>query len=372
MSGEPAELSERDRRYLERARVLARKGWGHVQPNPMVGCVLVRDDRVVGEGHHALFGGPHAEIVALEQALSAAEGATAYVSLEPCNHQGKTPPCAKALVEAGVRRVVYGAADPGARSGGGGEALKAAGLEVVGPVWSRERARAENPAFMHVARHGTPYVALKLAMTLDARISEAPGIPTQITGEEARREVHRLRTGFDAVLVGAETARVDDPELTVRLAPQGRRPARRLVLSPDAGLATDRALFRAMDEAPVHVFTRLDASEGAIERLEDAGAHVHPVPHEEGLLDLGAVSDVSWELGIRSIFCEGGGRLAASLLRERRVHRLYLFIAPRTLGAEGVPAFPAGADLDWSDFDPAVAPAIFGRDTLLVLDRREG
>lgn len=371
MSEGPAELSERDRAYLERARVLARKGWGHVQPNPLVGCVLVRDDRVVGEGHHALFGGPHAEIVALEHALSAAEGATAYVSLEPCNHHGKTPPCTQALVEAGVRRVVYGATDPGERSGGGGDALKAAGLEVVGPVWSPAQARAENPAFMHVARHRTPYLALKLAMTLDARISAAPGIPTQITGEEARREVHRLRTGFDAVLVGAETARVDDPELTVRLASPGRRPARRLVLSPDADLTTERALFRATDEAPLHVFTRRDASEGAIERLEGAGAHVHPVPHEGGLLDLGAVAEVSWELGIRSIFCEGGGRLASSLLRERRAHRLYLFIAPRTVGEGGVPAFPDGADLDWSDFDPALAPVVFGRDTLLVLDRRE-
>lgn len=366
---DPPELSPQDRAHLDRARLIARGGWGQVHPNPMVGCVLVRDGEVVAEGFHGVFGGPHAEIVALERALSEAEGATAYVSLEPCNHRGKTPPCTQALIEAGVRRVVYGAADPGARSGGGGDALRAAGVEVSGPVWGAEEARAENPAFMYVACHEAPFVAVKLAMSLDARIAAAPGAPTQITGSEAAREVHRLRTGYDAIMVGAGTARADDPRLTVRLVPRGRRPARRMVLAPDADLSTEAALFSDIEEAPLHVFCRLDASEAAIERLEAAGAHVHPVKHTDGRLDLDAVARVSWELGVQSILCEGGSRLAASLLKERRVQRFYLFVAPTTLGASGLPAFPEDVELDWSDFRLAQPPEGFGRDTLIVLDR---
>ncbi|MDH3423934.1 MAG: bifunctional diaminohydroxyphosphoribosylaminopyrimidine deaminase/5-amino-6-(5-phosphoribosylamino)uracil reductase RibD, partial [Gemmatimonadota bacterium] len=311
MSGEP---TPQDLAFLERARLIARNGWGRVQPNPMVGCVLVRDGAIVAEGFHQEFGGPHAEIVALERALTSAEGATAYVSLEPCNHHGKTPPCSGALREAGVRRVVFGAADPGEESGGGGDALRASGVDVVGPVWDEMEARAENPAFQHVARHGTPFVALKLAMSLDGRIAERPGKKTRITGIDAEHEVHRLRSGFDAVLVGAGTARTDDPRLTVRLVHPGRSPPRRLVLLPDGVLTPEAALFTDVADVPLHVFCRLDASEVAIEHLEDAGAHVHPVAHAGNELDLDAVLAVAWELGIRSILCEGGARLADSLL----------------------------------------------------------
>ena len=232
-----------DRELLDRARVLAHKGWGHVQPNPMVGCVLVRDGVVVGEGYHREFGGPHAEIVALEAARTHAEGATAYVSLEPCNHEGKTPPCSEALIHAGIRRVVFGASDPGTASGGGGERMRAAGVEVVGPLWSDREARAENPAFHHGAAKAVPYVALKLAMSLDGKIAAAPGRRSRITGPEAEREVHRLRTGFDALSVGAGTIRVDNPRLTVRLVPPGRRPPRRLLIDPRAELSGDASVL---------------------------------------------------------------------------------------------------------------------------------
>lgn len=368
----PSTVTPEDRTYLERARILARRGWGAVHPNPMVGCVLVRDGEVVAEGWHEAFGGPHAEIVALEKALSAAEGATAYVSLEPCDHHGKTPPCSEALAQAGIRRVVFGAADPGAESGGGAQTLREAGVEVTGPVWSEAASRAENPAFFHVARYDSPFVALKLAMTLDARIAASAEAETRITGREAQEEVHRLRSGFDAILVGGRTAAVDDPRLTVRLAPPGRAAPRRLVLSPGADLAEDAAMFQDVDTAPVHVFTRLDASEAAMERLEAVGAAVHPVAHDGNLLDLEAVTEVAWELGIRSILCEGGGRLSSSLLAQELVQRLYLFVAPWTLGPAAVPAFPDGDDLEWGAFHPAVPPATFGDDTLIVLDRQVG
>ncbi|MDZ7779897.1 MAG: bifunctional diaminohydroxyphosphoribosylaminopyrimidine deaminase/5-amino-6-(5-phosphoribosylamino)uracil reductase RibD [Gemmatimonadota bacterium] len=368
-----ATTSPEDLDYLERARHLAHEGWGRVQPNPLVGCVLVRDGRVVGEGFHARFGGPHAEIVALEAAGSAAEGATAYVTLEPCNHQGKTPPCSRALIRAGIARLVYGASDPGHVSRGGAATLRAAGVEVVGPLWSEREGRRENPAFFHTARHETPFVALKLAMSLDARIAAAPGTRTRITGPEAEREVHRLRSGFDAVMVGAGTLRADDPRLTVRLAPRGARPTRRVILDPGASVPDDAAVLDSDDpEAPVHLFTGEGVDARRIERLEDRGIEVHPVEEDAHGLDLGRVTGVLWDLGVRSVLCEGGRKLAGRLLAEGRVQRLYLFVAPLTLGGGGLPAFTDDADrLDWSGFEPGPDPAIFGRDTLLTFDRTE-
>lgn len=369
MEGTPT-LAAADQAFLERARALSHQGWGFVHPNPMVGCVLVRDGEVVGEGYHKEFGGPHAEIVALADALTRSEGATAYVTLEPCDHHGKTPPCSEALIRAGVRRVVFGAADPGAESGGGAGTLRAAGIDVVGPCWPDRVARSENPAFFHGARHDTPFVALKLAQTLDGRIAARPGHPTRITGSEAEREVHRLRTGFDAVMVGAGTALADDPRLTVRLSEPGRMPPQRIVLDPGAALSSESRLLQGTAEAPVHVFTRSDVREGELERLEAAGAHVHPVDGAPEGLDLGAVMRVCSGLGIASILCEGGSRLAGSLMTAGIAKRLYLFIAPRTLGPGGVPAFGTDPEgLGWDSFRPALPPRLLGRDVLLVLDR---
>jgi diaminohydroxyphosphoribosylaminopyrimidine deaminase/5-amino-6-(5-phosphoribosylamino)uracil reductase len=290
--------------------------------------------------------------------------------LEPCNHEGKTPPCSEALIHAGIRRVVFGASDPGTASGGGGERMRAAGVEVVGPLWSDREARAENPAFHHGAAKAVPYVALKLAMSLDGKIAAAPGRRSRITGPEAEREVHRLRTGFDALLVGAGTIRVDNPRLTVRLVPPGRRPPRRLLIDPRAELSGDASVLEGAREAPVHVFTRRDAPEGDLERLEDAGAHVHPVDHGDRGVEMSAVLAVCWELGIHSMLCEGGARLANTLLREGHVSRLYLFFAPFALGSDGVSPFGAGSEkLPWSRFSPLSPPDLHGRDALWILDR---
>lgn len=366
-------LEPADATHLECARRIAQEGWGQVHPNPMVGCVLVKDGKVIGAGCHEVFGGPHAEIVALEHALSRAEGATAYVSLEPCNHQGKTPPCTQALLKAGVRRVVYGASDPGATSGGGAQTLRAGGVDVVGPVWDDVAARSENPAFFHGARSARPFVALKLAASLDARIAAAPGERTRITGKEAEREVHRIRTGFDAVMVGAGTMNTDDPRLTPRLVAPGRDPIRRILLLPDAELASDAAVLADADIHAVHVFCLETASEAALELRERTGVYLHPVAADAsnaGFLDLEAVFARCFELGIGAILCEGGAALGASLLREQLVDRLYLFIAPRVLGGAGVAAYAADADqLDWNEFTAACPPAAFGSDTLITLDR---
>ena len=365
-----AELSREDLAYLDWARKIARRGWGRVHPNPLVGCVLVLNNQIVGEGYHREFGGPHAEIIALEVAKSKADGATAYVSLEPCNHEGKTPPCSQALVQAGVARVIYGVAEPGIKEGGGRDTLARGGIEVIGPVWDSITGRIENPSFFHVQTHGTPYIALKLALSLDGYIGIRGGVRTQITGLDAEREVHRLRTGFDAILIGTETLRVDNPRLTVRMAPHGRRPVRRLVLDARAELPSDAAIFDDVELNPLHIFTYQDADESEITRLESLGAHVHSVPKTDLGLDLESVMGVVQELGVESILCEGGAKLANSLIRKDLVQRLYLFVAPKTLGPGGILAFgDSGETLKWDNFIPTLAPELHGRDTLIVLDR---
>ena len=365
-----AELSREDLAYLDWARKIARRGWGRVHPNPLVGCVLVLNNQIVGEGYHREFGGPHAEIIALEVAKSKADGATAYVSLEPCNHEGKTPPCSQALVQAGVARVIYGVAEPGVKEGGGRDTLARGGIDVIGPVWDSITGRIENPSFFHVQTHGTPYIALKLALSLDGYIGIRGGVRTQITGPEAEREVHRLRTGFDAILIGTETLRVDNPRLTVRMVPHGRRPVRRLVLDARAELPSDAAIFDDVELNPLHIFTQQDASESEITRLESLGAHVHSVPKTNLGLDLESVMGVVQELGVESVLCEGGAKLANSLIRKDLIQRLYLLVAPKTLGPGGILAFgDSGETLKWDNFIPTLAPELHGRDTLIVLDR---
>ena len=382
-------VSEADLSFLERAVELGRRGWGRVSPNPMVGCVVVRDGEVVGEGWHRELGGPHAEVHALAEAGERARGATAYTSLEPCAHTGRTPPCARALPAAGVARVVFGAADPGAGAGGAA-VLRASGVRVDGPAFSSARGASHNPAFFHVARTGRPYVALKLALSLDGRISRA-GEQTGLTGPPAREHVHYLRAGFDAIVVGANTMEIDDPRLTARGRPEPRRAPDRIVLDSRARMAPEARLLRDDGGGRVRVFAGADAPEDRVRALRQRGATVHAVPHSvahrafnlpgarrrardsatrsAGGLDLGAVLDVCHREGLTSVLCEGGGVLASSLLREGRVHRLYLFLAPLTLGPGSIRAFPGLDDSAWEGWRPAGPPAAFGRDLLWILDR---
>jgi diaminohydroxyphosphoribosylaminopyrimidine deaminase/5-amino-6-(5-phosphoribosylamino)uracil reductase len=307
----------------------------------------------------------------LERAGERARGATAYVSLEPCRHEGKTPACTKALLRSGVSRVVYGAADPGADSGGGGAELAAAGVEVTGPVFGPERAWSENPAFHHWHRSGTPHVAVKLALSLDGGIAAREGVRTPLTGTAAREKVHRLRSGFDAVMVGSATARVDDPLLTVRDVPLRRPAPIRVVLDSRASLRSDAAIFRDVAEVPVWVFCREDADEAEIERLETAGAQVHPVPPDpaSGGVLLESVLAKCGATGVRSILCEGGGVLASRLLSAGAARRLYALVAPAVLGPDAVPAFPGlPGGFRWR---LASDPERAGNDVLLTLDRED-
>jgi diaminohydroxyphosphoribosylaminopyrimidine deaminase / 5-amino-6-(5-phosphoribosylamino)uracil reductase len=337
----------------------------------MVGCVLVKDGVVVGDGWHQEFGGPHAEANALARAGERARGATAYVSLEPCNHYGHTPPCSLALRDAGIARVVYGARDPGSESGGGAQALREGGVEVMGPMLSQEEATKENPSFFHNVLHGSTFVAVKLAQTLDGRVSRVRGERTTITGPEAQVETHRLRAGFDGVMVGSETVLVDDPLLTVRVEVPMRKPPIRVIVDSRARTSPTAALFREVGKVPVVVFTALDAPETAVRGLREAGAGVHRVPRGPGGLSLEAVLTTCWQSGIRSIFCEGGPRLASSLLEARRAGWLYLFVAPFVLGEPGVPAFPGGPFAEaWAHWGHAAPPTLFGRDVLFTLHRK--
>jgi len=361
-----------ERRLLQRAVEIGRNGWGRVHPNPMVGCVLVRDGEVIAEGWHEALGGPHAEVNALRQAGDLSRGATAYVSLEPCNHFGRTPPCSTALREAGVSRVIYGATDPGSDSSGGGKALRSAGVEVIGPVLSPDEARRENPAFFFNHASQATYLALKLAQTLDGRIAEAPGHRTSITGVEARLETHRLRAGFDGVMVGSGTVLVDDPLLTVRDDVPVRDQPVRVILDTQARVSPTARVFRDLPEVPLVIFTGEDAPREAVNQLEKGGARVHRVPRGPAGVSLDSVLEVCWDTGIRSLFCEGGGRVASQLIRGGLARRLYLFVAPFVLGERGVPAFAGvGPREAWEPWEPAAPARFFGRDVLLTFDRTD-
>lgn len=328
-----------DELYMHRAIELARRGWGRVHPNPLVGAVVVRDGAIVGEGWHAEYGGAHAEVAALEQAGEAARGATLYVSLEPCDHHGKTPPCSAAVLAAGIARLVYAAEDPNPRAGGGAERLRAAGIDVEGGL-CREEAREQNRSFFHVQETGGTFLLLKLALSLDGCIAAAPGVRTQLTGPSATAAVHRLRAGFDAVLVGSTTAAIDDPLLTARGDVVPRVPPVRVVLDSLAALDPSSTLVATAAEAPVWVVCADDAPAEARTRLEAAGVRTLGVPRDGAHLDVAAALAALAGVGLRTVLCEGGGRVAGAFLRADLVQRMSLFYAPKLLGASGVRALP--------------------------------
>lgn len=359
---------------MRRALELARRGRLGTHPNPMVGAVLVRDGRVVGEGWHREYGGPHAEVEALVAAGEAARGATLYVSLEPCSHHGRTPPCTDAIIAAGIARVVIAVEDPNPVARGGADRLRAAGLDVITGV-ERDAARSLNAAFFHVHERGAPFVALKLALSLDGLIGARPGERTSITGPEAQAETHALRAAHDAVVVGSATARIDDPLLTVRRVTAARPPVR-IVIDTGAGLDPGSRLVATVGEAPVWVVCAEDAPAAHRQRLEQAGVRVLPVPRASGghspapgggspaRVDLHAAVAALREQGLRAVLVEGGAVLAAGLLEAGLVHRLHLFVAPRFLGSPGIPAFAASRREDWR----FVAVQRLGADVLLTLD----
>lgn len=323
-----------DDRWMALALALGRRGLGRVWPNPAVGCVIVREGRVVGRGRTADGGRPHAEVVALAQAGALARGATAYVTLEPCAHHGQTPPCAEALVVAGVARVVVAIGDPDPRVAGRGLALlRAAGIAVQEGLRAAE-ARADQAGFLRRVTEGRPFVTLKLAASLDGRIATASGESRWITGPPARAAVQALRARHDAVMVGGGTARADDPLLTLR--GMGARPQPvRVVLARRLDLPRDGQLGRTAREAPLWLLHGPGAA-GAAE-WEALGARCLAVPEAGAGLDLGAALGALAREGITRVFCEGGGQVAAGLLRAGLADEVVAFHAGLALGAEGRP-----------------------------------
>jgi diaminohydroxyphosphoribosylaminopyrimidine deaminase/5-amino-6-(5-phosphoribosylamino)uracil reductase len=349
---------------MARALDLAWRGWGRVHPNPMVGAVLLRGDGIIAEGYHAEFGGPHAERAALDAAGAHARGATLVVTLEPCAHHGRQPPCADALIEGGVGRVVYAHEDPNPEARGGAARLRAAGVDVSrGPL--RERVAIQNAAFLHRFRGlDRPYVALKLATSIDARIADAEGRSRWISGAEAREYVHWLRAGFDAIAVGGRTAAVDDASLTVRGSVEPRVPPARVVFDRSLELGAGSTLARTARAHRTIVFTEA-VNIAASRALAAQGVEVHPAP------DLAAALAALAGFGITSVLVEGGGRLAGALLDAGLVDRFHWIQSPLFLGEGGVPAV-AGLDaraLASADRWTVVERRALGADSLIVLDR---
>jgi diaminohydroxyphosphoribosylaminopyrimidine deaminase/5-amino-6-(5-phosphoribosylamino)uracil reductase len=322
--------TDQDEAHMERALELAARGLYTTDPNPRVGCVVVRDGVVVGEGWQVRAGEPHAEVLALRAAGPQARGATLYVTLEPCSHTGRTPPCADALIAAGVARVVCASVDPNPRVAGGGiERLRAAGIGVsVGACAAR--ARELNVGFFSRHERGRPWVRLKLAMSLDARTAPAGGGQVWISSEAARADVQTLRARSSAVLTGAGTVRTDDPKLDVRLAygPWIRQPLR-IVLDPMLTCPSGAKVFHG---GGAWVFALEDAPARA-----DAGHPVERVPRAAGGLDLNAVIGRLTGLEVNELLLECGPRLAGAFIRSRLVDELVLYVAPKLLGADAAP-----------------------------------
>jgi len=322
------------------ALALGRRALGACWPNPAVGCVIVAHGRIVGRGWTQPGGRPHAEVVALAQAGDAARGATAYVTLEPCAHHGKTPPCADALVAAGVVRVVVALTDPDPRVNGQGLArLRAGGVEVVENVGT-ETATADQIGFLTRVTDGRPMVTLKLATSLDGRIATASGESQWITGPEARRAVHAMRMRHDAVMVGAGTVRTDDPSLTVRGLGVQRQPVR-VVLSRGLDLPLDSQLATSARAVPVWILHGDRAAPERVAAWQAVGARLFRVPVAGGQLDLRAALAVLADEGLTRVFCEGGGSLAAGLFSDGLVDAFAGFTAGCALGAEGRPSLAA-------------------------------
>ena len=327
--------AQQRKRFMQMALALGRRGQGLTWPNPAVGCVIVNQGRVVGRGWTQAGGRPHAEVVALAEAGDKARGADVYVTLEPCAHHGKTPPCVSALIEAGVRQVFVATGDPDPRTNGKGiAALRDAGIAVTEDV-EGAAARHDHAGFMHRVQDGRPLVTLKLAMTVDGRIATPAGESKWITGAAARRKVHMQRSTHDAVLVGAGTVRADDPSLTVRDIGARRQPVR-VVLSRGLNFPVPCRLSETMAEAPFWVVHGAGPSADAKAALLEAGVKLMEAPSEAGALDLNATLRLLGSEGLTRVYCEGGGQLAASLLSAGLVDELVVFTAGKLIGADGV------------------------------------
>lgn len=334
-----------DRTYMERALRLALRGRGGTSPNPMVGAVLTRDGTIIGEGYHAVAGGDHAEVIALKAAGGSTSGAVCYVTLEPCVHHGKTPPCTEALVQAGITKVVVAACDPNpVVAGRGVQRLRQAGITVDVGLLQEEAVRL-NEAYFKYMQTGKPFVLLKAALSLDGKLATRTGDSRWITGDPARRRVHEIRSTVDAVIVGIGTVLKDDPMLTIRLGGAEDRDPLRVVVDTRGRLPATAKLLRSGCQRPlVAVGPRI--TQARLRQLQERGAEVVVLPAGAGGVSLPHLITELGRRAITSVMIEGGGRLATTALQAGIVDKLVLMFAPILIGGKKAPTLLQGEGIE--------------------------
>jgi len=330
-----------DKQYMKMALDLAAKGLGYTSPNPMVGAVIVKDNKVVGKGFHQAAGKAHAEVNAIDAAGTSAEGATLYVNLEPCNHTGRTPPCTEKILAAGISRVVVAVEDPNPDVRGGGVAyLTSRGVNVTVGVCENE-ARQLNEIFIKYSKTKRPFAIIKCAATLDGRIATRTGDSRWVTGEASRNFVHQLRHAVDAIMVGIDTVVKDDPSLTTRLSgdlPDKSRDPVRVVLDTRLRIPEAAKLLRLESDSDTLIITGPDVAGDKKTRIEKKGAKVMEAPVKDGMIDLNGLMDNLGALELTSLLIEGGSRVIASVLAAGIADKIIFFYAPKILGGDdGVP-----------------------------------
>jgi diaminohydroxyphosphoribosylaminopyrimidine deaminase/5-amino-6-(5-phosphoribosylamino)uracil reductase len=336
-----------DKYFMEMALDLAKKGLGYTSPNPVVGAVVAKDGKVVGRGFHEAVGRAHAEINAIDDAKSLAAGGTLYVTLEPCNHIGRTPPCTLKIIEAGIKRVVIAMKDPNPNVKGGGiDYLKNNGINVTLGICEDEAKRL-NEAFIKYVETGLPFVILKCAATLDGRIATRTGDSRWVSGEESRRYVHKIRHAVDAIMVGLNTLKVDDPSLTTRLDDMNGLDPVRIILDTNLSISEEARVLQLDSDSDTIIITCSSVSEDKKERIEKKGVKIIEAPVKHGLIDLASLMLQLGTLEITSLLIEGGSRVNASALSAGIVDKVIFFYAPKILGGDdGIPiCMGAGPDL---------------------------
>jgi diaminohydroxyphosphoribosylaminopyrimidine deaminase/5-amino-6-(5-phosphoribosylamino)uracil reductase len=350
------ESQDNDVQFMTRAIGLARKGKGRTSPNPAVGAVIVKGGKVIGEGWHKKAGAPHAEVAALQSCKTSPKGATLYVTLEPCNHMGKTPPCVPAIVKAGIKRVVIGAKDPSPKPGIKGiAALKRAGVVVEMSALAVECKRLIEDFVKHSAT-GLPFVTLKTAMTLDGKIATHTGDSRWISSEMSRRVVHTLRNEYDAVMVGSDTVILDDPSLTVRHGKSRRNPLR-IIVDGTLRIPMNSAIVTTASQIPTIIVTTSKAPIETVDALTNAGVDVITATQRGSHIVLRWLLEELGRRGVMSVLLESGGRLAAAMLEERLIDRVMFFIAPKIIAGPNC-VLPSHGVAKMADALPLADPVI--------------
>lgn len=332
---------DQDLIYMSRALELAKLGEGHTNPNPMVGAVLVKNGRIIGEGYHEVCGQAHAEVNAFKHATEDPEGADLYVTLEPCSHYGKTPPCAKLIIEKKVRRVIIAALDPNPLvSGRGVRMIQEAGIEVISGVMEEE-AKALNEVFMRYIVNKQPYLVLKYAMTLDGKIATAAGDAKWITSEDARAHARHMRGVYMGILAGIGTVLADDPQLTAR--EEGARNPIRIIVDSSLRIPENARVLDDQESAKTIIAVATPSDQDKRKRLEDREIKILDVPGEDGRVDLVKLMTLLGEMGIDSVLVEGGGQIIGSLVKAHLADRVLCYISPKLVGGDQAKT-PAGGD----------------------------